>query len=74
MTAFEMATQAKEATSEQLAAVWHWHGEALSFLNRYEEGLASVEEAIALDPKNLSYYFLKGWFLGQLKRYEEESA
>lgn len=74
VAAFERATQAKGAGKENLAAAWRWHGNALVWLNRYEEGLASTERAIALDLRDFSSYWLKGWFLNQLKHHEEAIA
>ncbi|MGZ3601532.1 MAG: tetratricopeptide repeat protein, partial [Ktedonobacterales bacterium] len=49
-------------------------GNALMTLNRYEDALASYEEAERLDRANAGALIGKGWALLSLRRYDEALA
>jgi tetratricopeptide (TPR) repeat protein len=49
-------------------------GTALALLDRLEEGLASMDRAIALEPKLAQAHINRGNFLTDLKRYDEALA
>src|SRR6266567_2481396 len=50
---------------------WFEEGNRLSDLKRYEEALAAYEQAIRLDPDDVTAYYKKSAALIKLKRYEE---
>jgi Flp pilus assembly protein TadD len=60
--------------SEEAADDWRAQGEALLRQKRYDEALAALEHALALDPDNASTWTNKGLALGHLKRHDDELA
>lgn len=72
--AFEMAAEIGRVAPEESASAWRWRGEALWYLNRYEEALESVERAIALSERDFTFHALRGQMLQELQRHEEAIA
>lgn len=59
---------ALESDTDALKSVFILKGETLTKLKRYDEAVATLDEAIALAPENLSYYEIKAIFLLEIDR------
>lgn len=53
------------------AFAWYFHAEILQALGKYEEAVISLNQAIDIDAKSITFWHLRGQMLDQLGRYEE---
>jgi tetratricopeptide (TPR) repeat protein/S1-C subfamily serine protease len=70
LASFSMAT----IIEPKFSPAWRWQGILLQLLERYEESIKSINEAISLDSKDSTLHHLKGDFFTKLKQYEEAIA
>lgn len=76
LAACEMAIQEGDGRwgEEGIAFAWNQRGNALTGLGRYEEALASIQRAIALQPDYASAWSNRAVTLWRLGRYDEALA
>ncbi|MEP0791573.1 MULTISPECIES: tetratricopeptide repeat protein [Cyanophyceae] len=60
--------------ASKYAPVWISRGVALGQLERYDQALASYDQAIKLAPKYAPAWRYRGWVLSKLERYDEALA
>jgi DNA-binding winged helix-turn-helix (wHTH) protein/TolB-like protein/Flp pilus assembly protein TadD len=70
----EREFQAAIRLSPQYATAHHWHGEYLAYMGRFDEALAEIERAAALDPLSLIIGTDTGKILILARRYDEAIA
>lgn len=70
----EREFQAAILLSPQYATVHHWYGEFLVYMGRFDEAIAEIERAAALDPLSLIIGADTGKILFMARRYDEAIA
>lgn len=68
--ALEAATDLVEKYPRN-AKVWSLRSYVYTLLKRYADAVQDVTEAISIDPSETAYYFNRGRYLVDLKRYKE---